>query len=463
MISIKDLYGVLSAVVPLYVTMFLAYASVKWWNVFSPDQCAGINRFVAIFAIPLLSFEVISRINPYKMDFLFIAADGVSKVLILIILFSWAKFSKRGSLDWTITLFSISTLPNTLVMGIPLLKSMYGDDKEYLIIQAVVLQCIIWYTLLLFLFEYREARIFILNKFKDSSVSNSERSGENFGGIQEMIGRNCGGTGAGEDEVVDVVVRTPSNPQTTQNVNKVAPDSRSCLKPTPAGGAAQEDGKEVHLFIWRCGCCSSQGKIELSVQVCRREEEIKVQGKTGEDEKPNFLKDQNMDSSTSSAMLKQIMKRVWFKLVRNPNSYASVLGLAWALASCRWDIKKPQILENSVTILSNAGLGMAMFSLGLFMALQPRIIACGNRLAAYGMLVRFLAGPAVMAIASVAVGLRGTVLRVSIVQAALPQGIVPFVFSREYNLHPEMLSTAVIFGMIVALPITILYYVLLGL
>lgn len=86
--------------------------------------------------------------------------------------------------------------------------------------------------------------------------------------------------------------------------------------------------------------------------------------------------------------------------------------------------------------------GVSILVLGLFMALQPRIIACGNRLAAYGMLVRFLAGPAVMAVASVAVGLKGTVLRVSIVQAALPQGIVPFVFSREYNLHPEMLSTA---------------------
>lgn len=253
MISIKDLYSVLTAVVPLYVTMFLAYASVKWWNVFSPDQCAGINRFVAIFAIPLLSFEVISRINPYRMDFLFIAADGVSKILILLILFCWARLSKRGSLDWAITLFSISTLPNTLVMGIPLLKSMYGDDKEYLMIQAVVLQCIIWYTLLLFLFEYREARIFILNKFKESNVT----SGENYGGgTQEMVGRNCG-----EDEVVDVVVRTPPNSQTTQNVNKVAPESRSCLKPAPAGGAAQDDGKEVHLFIWRCGCCSSQGEI----------------------------------------------------------------------------------------------------------------------------------------------------------------------------------------------------------
>ncbi|OMO69813.1 Auxin efflux carrier, partial [Corchorus capsularis] len=47
--------------------------------------------------------------------------------------------------------------------------------------------------------------------------------------------------------------------------------------------------------------------------------------------------------------------------------------------------------------------------------------------------------------------------------AALPQGIVPFVFAKEYNVHPDILSTAVIFGMLIALPITILYYVLLGL
>lgn len=52
------------------------------------------------------------------------------------------------------------------------------------------------------------------------------------------------------------------------------------------------------------------------------------------------------------------------------------------------------------------------------MALQPKIIACGNRRAAYGMIARFIAGPAVMAIASVGVGLRGTVLRVSIVQVS---------------------------------------------
>ncbi|KAG5022922.1 hypothetical protein JHK85_019264 [Glycine max] len=76
------------------------------------------------------------------------------------------------------------------------------------------------------------------------------------------------------------------------------------------------------------------------------------------------------------------------------------------------------------------------------MALQPKIIACGNSVATFAMAIRFLTGPAVMAAASIAVGLRGTLLHVAIVQAALPQGIVPFVFAKEYNVHPAILSTA---------------------
>lgn len=50
------------------------------------------------------------------------------------------------------------------------------------------------------------------------------------------------------------------------------------------------------------------------------------------------------------------------------------------------------------------------------MALQPKIIACGNSVAGFAMAVRFLTGPAVMAAASIAVGLRGTLLHLAIVQ-----------------------------------------------
>lgn len=56
---------------------------------------------------------------------------------------------------------------------------------------------------------------------------------------------------------------------------------------------------------------------------------------------------------------------------------------------------------------------------GLFMALQPKIIACGNSVATFSMAVRFLTGPAVMAAASIAVGLRGTLLHVAIVQVII--------------------------------------------
>ena len=162
MINGKDLYSVLSAVVPLYVAMILAYGSVKWWKIFTPDQCSRINRFVAVFVVPLLSFHFISGNNPYTMNYRFIAADSLQKIIILSVLGIWTSFGKSGSLEWMITLFSLSTLPNTLVMGIPLLKAMYGEFSGSLMVQVVVLQSVIWYTLMLFMFEYRGAKMLIM-------------------------------------------------------------------------------------------------------------------------------------------------------------------------------------------------------------------------------------------------------------------------------------------------------------
>lgn len=171
MITLSDFYHVMTAVVPLYVAMILAYGSVKWWKIFTPDQCSGINRFVALFAVPLLSFHFISTNDPYSMNFRFIAADTLQKIIVLVVLAVWTKVSKKGCLEWTITLFSLSTLPNTLVMGIPLLKGMYGDFSGSLMVQIVVLQCIIWYTLMLFMFEFRGARMLISEQFPDTAGS----------------------------------------------------------------------------------------------------------------------------------------------------------------------------------------------------------------------------------------------------------------------------------------------------
>ncbi|XP_010029286.2 LOW QUALITY PROTEIN: auxin efflux carrier component 8 [Eucalyptus grandis] len=357
MISLTNVYHCVAATVPLYATMFLAFISIRFWKLFTPDQCAGINKFVAKFSIPLLSFQVISSTNPYKMNLRLVLADFAQKILAILIVGGVAKFRSGGGLRWIITGVSLSTLPNTLILGIPLLRAMYGDEGSFLIAQIVCLQSILWYNLLLFLFE--------LNATKAASV-------------------------------------TPSS------------------EATGVTATTEEDE-------------TKDGGDELKLRNGRKYETLLI-----------FLK-------------------VGKNLLRNPNTYATVMGVIWASIHFRWGVEMPAIVSSSILILSEGGLGMAMFSLGLFMASQTRIVACGARLAAVAMAAKFIAGPGLMAISSLAIGLRETSLKVAIVQAALPQGIVPFVFAKEYNVHPEILSTGVLFGMLIAMPISLVYYLLLSL
>lgn len=602
MITLVDFYHVMTAVVPLYVAMILAYGSVKWWKIFTPDQCSGINRFVALFAVPLLSFHFISANNPYTMNLRFIAADTLQKIIVLAVLAVWTKVSKRGCLEWTITLFSLSTLPNTLVMGIPLLKGMYGEFSGSLMVQIVVLQCIIWYTLMLFMFEYRGAKMLISEQFPDtagsivsihvdsdvmsldgrqpleteaeikedgklhitvrkSNASRSDIFSRRSQGLSSTTPRPSNLTNAeiyslqssrnptprgssfnhtdfysmvaggrnsnfGANDVYGLSASRGPTPRPSNyeeengnNMNKsrfhypAAPGNAAhypapnpgMFSPTgskvmganaaakkPNGQHKEEGAKDLHMFVWSSSASpvsdvfgghdygaldqpSKEARVAVSpgkVEGHRDNQEDYMEredfgfGNKGMD---NNNDDDKMGDKQvkamppTSVMTRLILIMVWRKLIRNPNTYSSLIGIIWALVSYRWNVEMPAIIAKSIAILSDAGLGMAMFSLGLFMALQPRIIACGNSVAAFAMAVRFLTGPAVMAAASIAVGLRGVLLHVAIVQAALPQGIVPFVFAKEYNVHPDILSTAVIFGMLIALPITLVYYILMGL
>uniref|UniRef100_A0ACD5W7Y7 Uncharacterized protein n=1 Tax=Avena sativa TaxID=4498 RepID=A0ACD5W7Y7_AVESA len=565
MITAADLYHVFTAVVPLYVAMTLAYGSVRWWRIFTPDQCSGINRFVALFAVPLLSFHFISSNNPFAMDLRFLAADTLQKLAVLALLGLWCRL-RAGSLDWLITLFSLSTLPNTLVMGIPLLRGMYGAASAgTLMVQIVVLQCIIWYTLMLFLFEYRGAKMLVMEQFPDTAADIVS-----FRVDSDVVSLAGGGGGGadlqaeaevGEDGRMRVTVRkstssrseaacshshSHSHSQSMQprvsNLSGVEIYSlQSSRNPTPRGSSFnhteffnivgkgdEEKGsagagtgghspqplpqalaakrKDLHMFVWSSsaspvseraagsavhvfGGAAEHGDVLAKGGAQSYDEygrgggdDFSFRNKNGgaaNGDGPTLSKLGSNSTAQlhpkdagegraaamppASVMTRLILIMVWRKLIRNPNTYSSLIGVVWSLVCYRWGIEMPAIIARSISILSDAGLGMAMFSLGLFMALQPRIIACGNSLATYAMAVRFLVGPAVMAAASLAVGLRGVLLHIAIVQAALPQGIVPFVFAKEYNVHPNILSTAVIFGMLIALPITLVYYILLGL
>lgn len=88
------------------------------------------------------------------------------------------------------------------------------------------------------------------------------------------------------------------------------------------------------------------------------------------------------------------------------------------LLMCRGHFEIPKIIEGCVLIMSKAGAGMAMFSMGLFMGSQEKLVTCGASLVFYGLTLKFIAGPMAMAIGSFAVGLRGDLLRTAIIQVS---------------------------------------------
>ncbi|XP_076898642.1 auxin efflux carrier component 5-like [Bidens hawaiensis] len=338
-IGLEDIYKVVEAIVPLYVALLLGYASVRWWHIFTHEQCDAINRFVCYFTLPLFTFDFTAHIDPFNMNYRFIGADAISKIIIVTVLALWAMLTNKGSFSWSITSFSLSTLTNSLVVGVPLVRAMYGQEFVNLVVQGLVIQAIVWLTGLLFVLECRRAAKI------NSSVNVSE--------LRDLEGNTIS---------ADQVVVTTKSAFGSRPVTKL-------------------------LLNLKKGyfCC-------------------------------------------------------WF---------------------CRFNWSMPDIVEGSVLIMSKAGTGTAMFSMGLFMAKQEKLIACGTPLTVLAIVLKFFAGPAAMAISCIAVGLHGDVLRVAIIQSAIPQSITSFIYAKEYGLHAEVLSTAVVIGMIVTLPLMVGIYAVL--
>lgn len=181
MIGWEDVYKVVVAMVPLYVALVLGYGSVRWWKIFTPEQCGAVNKFVCFFTLPLFTFEFTAHVDPFKMNYLFIGADAISKLIIVVVLGFWANCSSKGSYTWSITSFSLCSLTNSLVVGVPLMKAMYGQMAVDLVVQSSVIQSIIWLTVLLFVLEFRRSRLDV------SSCNNTDTDNLQ----KDLEGSNC--------------------------------------------------------------------------------------------------------------------------------------------------------------------------------------------------------------------------------------------------------------------------------
>ncbi|CAO2152440.1 unnamed protein product [Urochloa humidicola] len=418
MIPGTAVYHVVEAMAPLYTAAALGYASVRWLGTFSDEQCAGISRFVALYAIPALIFRTVAASDPYGMNGRFVAADTLQKAAILLPLHAWALFASRchrrrgkeassSPVKWAVTGFSAATMTSTIIMGVPLLGGMYGEASGGLVEQLVVMQVCVWYNVVLFAYEYVAAA----DGGRAKKVSPEEPPVE----LESMEVMGSDGADAMAVEVLDVSLPVPAG------------------QPTPS---------VTRHVVWTAGK----------------------------------------------------------KLLKIPNTYASFLGLAWSLVAFKYGIKMPKncrrlslhhkyhgmwaqhvCFRHVLYITSDLGQFINLdlpedqdiyiyyvapelsFS-GTFIARQQRFVPCGYGVASLSMVLKFLVGPIIMLLASVAIGLRGTILRIAVVQAALPLAVSSFVYAEEYKVHADIMSTGVILiGTFISLPVTIVYFILLGL
>ncbi|KAF7073416.1 hypothetical protein CFC21_078407 [Triticum aestivum] len=386
MIGWGDVYKVVSAMAPLYFALGLGYTSVRWWKFFTRDQCDAVNRLVIYFALPFFAFDFNAHAGTFAASYRVLAADAVAKLVVVLAVAGWVASCRwrhlsralktpparparpdggRGhSYSWCITGYSLGTLNNGLLVGVPLLDAMYGKWARDIVVQLSVVQAVVWLPLLLVAFEARQAWL--------------------------------------------EVTSAPAPDGAREEGEQAAPGSDDVDRPAAAG-----DGRKTAATGW--------------------------------------------------AFWAPLLRTVGLKVVGNPNVYASLLGVLWSSVANRWHLEMPGIIDGSISIMSRTGLGIGMFNMGLFIGLQDKLVVCGPGLTSLGMAMRFVAAPAATMIGALLLGLRGDLVRVAILQAALPQSIGTFIFAREYDLHANILSTVVIVGTLASLPILATYYVVLGL
>ena len=295
MIPGSAVYHVVEAMVLLYTAAALGYASVRWLKAFSDEQCAGINHFVALYAAPVLIFHVVSTNDPYHMNERLVAADTLQKVVVLLALTAWAFWShyrgRRGGgakddgaappspIKWVVTNFSVASLPNTIIMGVPLLDGMYGSVSGGLMKQIVVMQFCIWYNVVIFLYEFMAARD---RSAKISPVSVAAAAA----GSRDRIVENGGSIhGQGSRHQVVVNIEITEVAAAAAAASPAAPDSAAEEAAAPAKELAAEEVPAV----------------------------------------PPPAPEQQVPP---------VMHVVWMavkKLLQIPNTYASFLGLIWSL------------------------------------------------------------------------------------------------------------------------------------
>ncbi len=167
-----------------------------------------------------------------------------------------------------------------------------------------------------------------------------------------------------------------------------------------------------------------------------------------------------MPEHANAAM--RVLRIMRDRLLTNPMVLGAVAGIITSLAVKAKDHNRPlpYILDTTSMYMNNCVLGISLFNFGLFAAVHG-IISCGYKRAAVRdgsayrlrsvlncmrpqgvMLLRCVISPICCLLVMLMFGMRGDVLKIMILQGALPQAVSSFVVFKEFKIQPEVFSTS---------------------
>jgi malonate transporter len=142
--------------------------------------------------------------------------------------------------------------------------------------------------------------------------------------------------------------------------------------------------------------------------------------------------------SDNSSEFKQVLMRV----VKNPLIIACIAGLSF-----NW-IGIPDIVFNTIEIIGNGGLGLALLAVGAGLRIDQ---AAENKLlVATGVLTRLIGMPLLIILMARLVGLEGLPRSVAIIAGAVPTASSSYVMARKMGGNAPLMSNIVTFQVIVA-------------
>jgi malonate transporter len=120
--------ALLDVIIPVFLIIGFGYCAV-WSKLFSTDTIDGLMKFTQNFAIPVLLFDAIAKVNLVNVfDFNLFFSFYVGATAGFLIGFLASHYMFRRSLEDSVVIGFCCLFSNTVMLGLPITERAYGEE-----------------------------------------------------------------------------------------------------------------------------------------------------------------------------------------------------------------------------------------------------------------------------------------------------------------------------------------------